>query len=159
MKRIISHAAAVLVLLTPHAIAAQTPTTGEEIVGPWIVDVRPAGAPAEAPPLRTVTTFQKDGGVAAAMDRLLPPVPPIQAVGNEIGPLNGLWRRSGPHEFLFSLYTVVLRDGIVTGYHRVTNAVTISGDELTGTALAEFFDENGTRVFSGESALTGRRFD
>ena len=159
MKRIVSHAAALLVLLTPHAIAAQTATTGEEIVGPWVVDVRPAGAPAEAPPHRTVTTFQKDGGVAAAMDRLLPPVPPIQEVGNEIGPLNGLWRRSGPQEFVFSLYTVIMRNGIVTGYHRVTNTVTIRGDELTGTALAEFFDAQGIRVFSGASALTGRRFD
>lgn len=159
MKRIVSHVAALLVLLTPHAIAAQTVATGEEIVGPWVVDVRPTGAPPEAPPLRTVTTFQKDGGVAAVMDRVLPPVPPIQEVGNEIGALNGLWRRSGPHEFVFSLYTVIMRNGIVTGYHRVTNTVTISGNELSGTALAEFFDQEGTRVFSGESALTGRRFD
>jgi hypothetical protein len=60
---------------------------------------------------------------------------------------------------VFSLYTVIMRNGIVTGYHRVTNTVTIRGDELTGTALAEFFDEQGIRVFSGASALTGRRFD
>ena len=144
----------------PGVTTAQATATGQEIVGAWAIDVRPDALLPGAPPLRTVTVFERDGGVTGLIDRLLPPVPPILAVGNEIAPMHGLWRRSGPAEFTFSLYTVIMADGIVTGYHRVRNVVTVSGDKLTGTAHAEFLDLGWNLILPpAQSELIGTRID
>jgi hypothetical protein len=132
---------------------------GQEIVGIWAIDVRPDALPPGAPPLHTITVFDRAGSATGLIDRLLPPIPPILAVGSDIAPMHGLWRRRGA-EFTFSLYTVIMDDGVVTGYHRVRNVVRVRGDELTGIAYAEFFDLNWNLLLPpGASAVSGRRVE
>ena len=114
MGKLLRAVTTLVLLLAVHSSAAQSTPPGQEIVGAWAIDVRPDALPPDAPPLHTITVFDRGYGVTGLIGRLLPPIPPIQAVANEIGPMSGLWRRTGAHTFEFTIYTVMMRNGIVT---------------------------------------------
>jgi hypothetical protein len=78
-----------------------------------------------------------------------------------MGSGHGRWARTGDREFRLTFYSVLWKEGVVNGFHRVQSVITLSetGDEFTAHGHADFFDANWNVVFSTATDGKGTRLE
>jgi hypothetical protein len=148
---------AVVFLTIPTMLVAQ-PVENRDVTGVWALKVGPRDVPRT---LLVIGAFGADGSYTCSSDQKLPALAAIQAVGNEMGPGQGSWVRTGPRELRLTFYAVLWKEGIVNGFHRLQSTITLSenGDEFTAHGQAEFFDSNWHVVFSTTTDGNGTRLE
>jgi len=76
-------------IITPEKAVA---VVNQSMEGTWVTETRPAGSPAEAPPLNNFSTYHPDGNVVLSASN-----------GNQ-GEGHGVWLRVGDRKFLATLF-------------------------------------------------------
>ena len=146
-------------LETPNpAMLVGEPAAKKPLVGVWEVKVSPLGQS----PLLSLVMFAGDGSFTTAGGyKALPPVPAVEEVATELGPGCGRWTATGDREFRLTFYSVLWKAGLVNGFERVQDTLTLSesSDEYTGHAEADFLDANWNVVFSSSSDVKGTRLE
>jgi hypothetical protein len=133
-----------------------------DVTGVWDTRVTPRGAPAGTRSLASVALFSRDGTFTTTIDTALPPIPAVQALGSVLGPGYGQWRRISPLRFRLVFYAPILSNGVVNGFQRIRDTITLSdtGRQYTSPeSQVEFLDLNWNVVFSGASMVTGTRLE
>jgi hypothetical protein len=128
------------------------------LVGIWEVNVSPIGQS----PLLSLAMFGGDGSFTTAGGyKALPPVPAVGEIATEFGPGCGRWAATGNREFRLTFYSVLWKAGVVNGFQRVQDTLTLSesSDEYAGHAQADFLDANWNVVFSTSSEVKGTRLE
>ena len=134
------------------------PLAKTPLPGVWEVKASPIGQS----PLLSLALFAGDGSFTTADGyKALPPVPAVEEVATELGPGCGRWAATGGRAFELTFYSVLWKAGLVTGFRRVQDTLTLSesSDEYTGHAEADFLDANSKVVFSTSSDLKGTRLE
>jgi hypothetical protein len=134
------------------------PTAKERLVGMWEVNASQIGQS----PLLSLAIFGGDGSFTAVGGyKALPPVPAVDEVATELGPGYGRWATMGNRGFQLTFYSVLWKVGLVNGFLRVQDTLTLSesNNEYAGHAKADFLDANWNVVFSTSSDLKGTRLE
>jgi hypothetical protein len=129
--------------------------------GVWEVKFQRLGV-SPPPPLLGLILFREDGSFSADVPRHAPPIPAIQAVGNELGPIYGrVVQTDGAYRTVFYLYSVMWKAGQVNGFLRtLSNQVLSESDnEWARRAQVDFFDANWTVVFSMTGEMKATRLE
>jgi hypothetical protein len=146
-------------LETPSsALLVGEPAAKKPLAGVWEVKVSPIGQS----PLLSLAMFAGDGSFTTAGGyKALPPVPAVEEVATELGPGCGRWAATGGRVFRLTFYSVLWKAGVVNGFRRVQDTLTLSEsrDEYTGHAEADFLDANWNVVFSTSSDVIGTRLE
>jgi hypothetical protein len=148
--------------LHAQAFNANSGCMAADIAGVWDTRVTPRGAPAGTRSLASIALFARDGAFTTTIDTALPPIPAVQALGSVLGPGYGQWRRISPLRFRLVFYAPILNNGIVNGFQRIRDTITLSdaGRQYTSPeSQVEFLDLNWNVVFSGASMVTGTRLE
>jgi hypothetical protein len=144
---------------TPNpALPVGEPAAKKPLVGVWEVKVPPTGQS----PLLSLAMFAGDGSFTTAGGyKALPRVPAVEEVATDLGPGCGRWAATGDREFRLTFYSVLSKAGVVNGFQRVQDTLTLSesSDEYTGHAEADFLDANWNVVFSTSSDVKGTRLE
>jgi len=136
------------------------PAGKKPLVGVWEVKVSPIGQ--SQSPLLSLAMYAGDGSFNTTGGyKALPSNPAVQDLGTEIGLGYGQWAATGDKEFRLTYYSVLWKEGVVTGFQRVqdTSVLTESGDEYTGRAQVDFLDANWNVLFSTTSGVKGTRLE
>jgi len=139
--------------------AGESPGT-RPLVGVWEVRELPIGQ--LQPPMLSVAMYAGDGSFNATGGyKALPSVPAVQDLATEIGLGYGQWAATGDKEFRLTCYSILWKEGLVTGFQRVqdTLVLTESGNEYTGHAQVDFLDASWNVVFSTTSDVKGTRLE
>jgi hypothetical protein len=134
------------------------PTAKERLVGMWEVNASQIGQS----PLLSLAIFGGDGSFTAVGGyKGLPTVPAVDEVGTELGPGYGRWATMGNRGVQLTFYSVLWKVGLVNGFLRVQETLTLSesNNEYAGQAKADFLDANWNVVFSTSSDLKGTRLE
>jgi hypothetical protein len=146
-------------LETPDpAVPAGRPDAKERLVGVWEVNASPIGQS----PLLSLAMFGGDGSFTIAGGyKAVPPVPVVDEVATEVGPGYGRWTATGNREFRLTFYSVLWKAGLVNGFQRVRDTLTLSesSDEYTGQSKVDFLDANWNVVFSTSSDVKGTKLE
>ena len=146
-------------LATPNpAMLVGEPAAKERLVGVWEVNASPIGQS----PLLSLAVFAGDGSFTTVGGyKALPPVPAVDDVATEIGPGCGRWTATGDREFRLTFYSVLWKAGLVNGFQRVQDILTLSesSNEYAGHAQVDFLDANWNVVFSTTGDLKGTRLE
>ena len=146
-------------LETPNpALPVGESAAKKPLVGVWEVKVPPTGQS----PVLSLAMFAGDGSFTTAGGyKALPPVTAVPEVATELGPGCGRWAARGDREFRLTFYSVLWKAGVVNGFQRVQDTLTLSesSDEYTGHAETDFLDANWNVVFSTSSDLKGIRLE
>ncbi len=156
-KRFISFAA--VYMLIPAMLLAQ-PAGKKGLPGVWAVKEAPVEH--SQSPLLSLAMFGGDGSfTTAGGNKVLPPIPALQAMANELGPAFGRWAPTGTREFTLISHAVMRKAGLGSGFQRVhyTLVLSESGDEYTGHAEVDFLDADWNVVFSTTGDVKGRRLE
>jgi hypothetical protein len=140
------------------ALPVGEPAAKSPLVGVWELKVSPVGQS----PLLSLAMFAGDGSFTTAGGyKALPPVPAVEEVATELGPGCGRWAAAGGRVFRLTFYSVLWKAGVVNGFRRVQDTLTLSdsSDEYTGHAEADFLDANWNVVFSTSSDVKGTRLE
>jgi hypothetical protein len=146
-------------LETPlSAMLLREPAEKEPLVGVWEVSASPTGQS----PLLSLAMFGGDGSFTTVGGyKALPPVPAVDEIATELGPGCGRWATTGNREFRLTFYSVLWKAGLVNGFQRVQDTLTLSesNNEYAGHAQVDFLDANWTVVFSTSSDVKGTRLE
>jgi hypothetical protein len=129
--------------------------------GVWEVKFQRLGVGAP-PPVLGLILFCEDGSFSADVPRHPAPIPAIQAVGNELGPIYGrVVQTDGAYRTVFYLYSVVWKAGLVNGFTRtLSNQVLSESDnEWARRAQVDYFDASWTVVFSMTGEMKATRLE
>ena len=146
--------------LETHAVPIAQPAEKNRLVGVWEVKVSPVGQ-SHSPEL-SIATYSADGVVVTGDSYyVLPPIPAVQDLANELGAGYGRWVATSDREFRLTFYSVMWKAGLVTGYRRVQETLDLaeSGDECGGHAQVDFLDANWKVVSSTISDVISRRLE
>ena len=145
-------------LETPAMLIAQPPEK-KQLVGVWEVKMSPVGQ--SQSPLLSLAMYGADGSFTAGGSYVLPSVPAVQDVANELGTGYGRWSATNEKEFRLTFYSVMWKAGLVSGYQRVQDTLVLSesGDEYTGHAQVDFLDASWNVMFSTTSDVKGTRLE
>jgi hypothetical protein len=144
-------------LETPAMLVGE-PAAKKPLAGVWEVKVSPIGQS----PLLSLAMFAGDGSFTTAGGyKALPTIPAVKEVATELGPGCGRWAVTGDREFRLTFYSVLWKAGVVNGFQRVQDTLTLSesSDEYTGHAQADFLDANWNVVFSTSNDVKGTRLE
>ena len=139
--------------------AGESPGT-RPLVGVWEVRELPIGQ--LQPPMLSVAMYAGDGSFNATGGyKALPSVPAVQDLATEIGLGYGQWAATGDKEFRLTCYSILWKEGLVTGFRRVQDTLVLmeSGDEYTGRAQVDFLDANWNVVFGTTTDVKGTRLE
>jgi len=147
--------AGTVVGLGANAFAQSGPTPNKKaLVGSWLETVT---FPPELgrPPLLSLATFHGDGTMVASDAGGVTIDPPLVATSG-----HGAWRQLQHRTFAYiarELFSDL--NGNLTGHLKVRGIYTVSdsGNEYTGTSLAEVFDPDGNLLFSVEVTNSAER--
>jgi hypothetical protein len=139
----------------PAIVSAQQ----AERKGVWEVKASLPGQ--SVPPLLGLILLGDDGSFTQSIGSVLPPIPVLQAVANEIGPSYGHAVRTGDREFRLTFYAVLWKAGLVNGFQRLQSIeiMSESGDEWTSRAHSDLVDANWNVVFTLTSDAKGTRLE
>jgi len=129
--------------------------------GVWEVKFQRIGVGAP-PPVLGLILFREDGSFSADVPRHPAPIPAIQAVGNELGPIYGrVVQTDGAYRTVLYLYSVVWKAGLVNGFTRtLSNQVLSESDnEWARRAQVDYFDASWTVVFSMTGEMKAVRLE
>ena len=126
------------------------------VAGSWTLTVTSETFPV---PFRGMVTFSEGGGVVASAqgDVLLqapPGVPPVATAAH------GAWLRTSNREYLFTFRQIFYNgDGSYAGGAKIRNAATldVTGNNMTGALVVQYYDANDQVVFTGTGTFTGSR--
>jgi hypothetical protein len=143
-----------------HAQSALQSSAAQRLQGSWsftIVTDVPPGVP--APTNYALANFSSAGLVTVVANPATFPIPPVQNLGNQISGGLGEWVRIGDKQFRFTQVQLIFKNAVPGGFQRTRVTLKLSDtlDSVTGTSIAEFFDLNGTSVFSGTAVVAGNR--
>jgi hypothetical protein len=156
-KRFIGLAA--VYMLVPVILLAQ-PAGKKQLVGVWAVKEAPVGL--SQSPLLSLAMYGSDGSFTTAGGyQVLPPIPAVQEVADELGPGYGRWAATDDRAVRLTFYSILWKEGLGNGYQRVQDTLVLSesGDEYTGHAQVDFLDANWNVVFSTTSDIKGTRLE
>jgi hypothetical protein len=127
-------------------------TNKKALVGSWLETVT---FPPEfgSPPVKGVGSFHADGTLVFSGTVTLEP-PTV------FSPFHGVWTHLEKRTFAYTgLHLNSDLSGNLVGYVKVrgTYVVSDSGNEYTGTSVAEIFDSGGNFIFSVEVTNAGKR--
>src|SRR3954453_15542354 len=150
-----------LVLGTGLKANAEDHRYGKGLEGSWRVQVVTYNCETNVagPPFSAFLSFAEGGTLTGTPSN--PAFMPGQRTSDY-----GIWNRVGAHTYTavseaFVLFTTVANPpvpGLPKGKQRVSQAITVHGDQFTSLATTEFFDVNNNLVFSACAKATGQRF-
>jgi hypothetical protein len=106
----------------------------QSMEGTWVTEARPAGAPADAPPILNFSTYHPDGNVVLSASN-----------GNQ-GEGHGLWLRVGDRKFLATLFFFIYdanRVVINVIKSRVNLELSLDGKTIKSTNEVVIMDPTG----------------
>jgi hypothetical protein len=145
-------------LETPDSTVVVGEPAKERLLGLWEVNASQTGQS----PLLSLAMFGGDGSFTTVGGyKALPAAPAIDEVATELGPGYGRWASMGNRGFQLTFYSPLWKAGLVNGFVRVQDTLTLSesNNEYAGNAKADFLDANWNLVFSTSSDLKGTRLE
>ena len=150
-------AVAFIVATSPIASAQNggaAATNKKALVGSWMETVT---FPPESgrPPLKSLGTFQDDGTMICSDQGAISTEPPSVFTS-----CHGAWAHLEQRKFAYTSYELISDfGGTLVGYLKVRGVYTVSrtGNEYTGTSLAQILDTSGNVLFSVEVTNAGQR--
>jgi hypothetical protein len=118
-------------ITTPEKAVA---TVNQTLEGTWLSELRPAGLPATAPAIPTLTTFSPDGTVIAS------------GSDGTASPSHGVWVRVGDRKFLMTVYLFNFNESRVLATitkARINLQLSPDGQTVKGTNEVVVMDPNG----------------
>lgn len=132
-------------------------------VGPtgiWLSSI--AAGPPGTPNQTGIQVFSKDGTFSGQGSPISGGPPPAMALGDTVLAGNGRWERISPMKFRVIVYSLILKSGVVNGFFRVHDTLTLSetGQQFTSSgSQVDWLDLNGNVVASGSGVNTGTRLE
>lgn len=152
--------AAVLVLGAGFTAAAQAEDA--TLQGTWRVQVTLYNCQTgqKAPPFGSILSFNRGGTLIGITSNAA--FQPGQRTSD-----HGSWRHLDGNKYqaaseafiLFTSTTVPPAPVFQQGTQRITQAITLNGDQFTSVASVQFFDVSGNLLRAGCAAATGQRFN
>ena len=141
-------------LLVPAVGAQNADQSGKQLRGAWKITLTPEeGGP---PAFPVLFAFTKDGGVIEADQGAPAPGQPVSLFSTGLGE----WERvaKGRFNITYSQLQYDQSNNLIGSFRgRITADLNSDMNELTGEITVEFFDTEGTLVFSGRGTVEGRR--
>ena len=126
------------------------------LVGVWEVKVSAGGVP--PPPLLSIAIFGEDGSFITTGNTKIS----VQDLADERSPGYGRWGQTSDKEFKLTFYAVLLKEGEVKGYQRVSTTMVLSGsgNEFTSSQCrVDFLDATWKLIDSDNDEIKGTRLE
>jgi hypothetical protein len=160
MKRKTGLIGLVVLWITVSVVLVAPAAEKKTLAGVWEIKVSAGGgAPS---PLLSIAIFGGDGSFTTTSNPKISLASPNQDLADERGPGYGRWAQTAENEFKLTFYSVLLKDGAVTGYMRVRSTMTLSesGHEFTTSeCLVEFLNTNWKVLDSDNDGVKGTRLE
>ena len=148
----------VAVLCAAISVVAPVAQSAEKnpLAGVWEVRVSAGGVP--SPSLLSIAIFGEDGSFTTTGNTKIS----VHDLADERGPGYGRWAQTGDKEFKLTFYAVLLKEGEVKGYQRVSSTMVLSesGNEFTsGQCRVDFLDADWKLIDSDNDEVKGTRLE
>lgn len=134
---------------------------GSGPTGIWLSSV--AAGPPGTPNQTGIQVFSRDGTFSGHGSPISGGPPPAVALGDTVGQGNGFWERISPTQFRVIVYALIFKNGVVNGFFRVHDTLTLSdtGQKFTSVngSQVEWLDLDWNVVASGSGINTGTRLE